>query len=530
MSIKPDSKKPKPAQGATDDKPPGSGVWRFALEGGDADLPSQAGEASWLGRIHHGKAHVSLYLTAEGVLLARPVGRPEILGLAAEPEAGVSIRQILDPAIAAALIDHARASITLHAEMLSTIDVEIRGQKKRLQVSLSPGHVHDEPRGCLTTVRDVSSVSGAAPADPWTFQSTVALASGIAHRFNNLLVAVTGNVGLLKSALPEDHPEQAAIADMEQAAREMVSMTRYLLAFAGEGRYAARPVSLNELAARAVDAVNPALYPHVQFTQTYDPHLPTIEADPGQIEQAVVNLVMNAIESLPASGGSVHVSTEMVAAESAVRITVKDSGPGIPDAVRSRMFEPFFTTRAPGRGLGLPAVLGIARGHRGSVRVRSADGRGAEVEIQLPQGNAPQRAPVSRKRGHKSLERKVVLVVDDDPGTVRVLERALAAQGFTTVAVGTGEAALKAVASRRSELALCIVDMGLPDTSGDRLCGELKKQMPSVAVVVCSGYSDRQAAEQTAAAGADGFLGKPFDRDELTAAIRKALGSAGPER
>jgi signal transduction histidine kinase/CheY-like chemotaxis protein len=525
MSSTPDSKPPKSTGVASDQKQPGSGVWRFALEGGDADLPSDASEASWLGRVHHGKAQVSLYLTADGVLLAPPVGKPEIVGLGPEAEPGMLLGKLLDKSLAEKLIAHAHACITLHVEMLGTIDAEVGGASKRLQVSLSPGHIHDEPRGCMATVRDVSNASGAARADPWTWQSTVALASGIAHRFNNLLVAVTGNVGLLKTALPADHPEQAAIADMEQAARDMAAMTRYLLAFAGEGRYAARPVSVNELAARALAAVNPGLYPHVQFTQDFDAHLPPIEADPGQIEQAIFNLVLNAVEALPLSGGTVCVCTETVTSESSIRIIVKDDGSGIPDAVRSRMFEPFFTTRAPGRGLGLPAVLGIARGHRGSVRVRSADGRGTEVEIQLPFSGHASHAPASKRRRAKTPERKVVLVVDDDPGTVRVLERALVAQGFATIAVGTGEAALKAAAARKADLALCIVDMGLPDTSGDRLCGELKKLVPTVPIVVCSGYADQRSADQTVEAGADGFLGKPFDREELAAAIRKAMGS-----
>jgi CheY-like chemotaxis protein len=226
----------------------------------------------------------------------------------------------------------------------------------------------------------------------------------------------------------------------------------------------------------------------------------------------------------------VHLSTETVVSESSIRIVVKDDGGGIPDAVRSRMFEPFFTTRAPGRGLGLPAVLGIARGHRGSLRVRSAPGRGTEVEIQLPFSGRTAHTPISKRRKPKLPERKVVLVVDDDAGTVRVLERALAAQGFATVAVGTGEAALKEATARKADLALCIIDMGLPDTSGDRLCLELKKLAPTIPIVVCSGYADQRSAEQTADAGADGFLGKPFNREELATAIRKAMGNPEPER
>ncbi|MBI5537182.1 MAG: response regulator [Deltaproteobacteria bacterium] len=529
MSSKPDSQNPdkSSAPGADRPKTAGSGVWRFALEGYDSAVQVPPAREHWVGRMHSGEAtHISMYLASDGVLLSRPVGNLDLLSIDASADVGANIRSLLDQEFADALLERVRASISLHAEVQGAVDAQIGETARKLQFVLSPGHARDVPQGCVVTLRDVTGAAGSNLADPFNWQSTVALASGIAHRFNNLLVAITGNAGLLKTCLPPDHPEQGAIQDMEQAARDMASMTRYLLAFAGEGRYATRPASVNELASQALVAINPALYPNVRLVETFDPELPPIEADPGQIEQAIFNLVMNAVEALASKGGTVELITEKVPAESCVRITIKDDGPGISEPVRGRIFEPFFTTKAPGRGLGLPAVLGIARGHRGSLRVRTAVGTGTVVELYLPYSEATVRPPASKRRKPRAGERNTVLVIDDDPGTVRVLQRTLQSQGYSVITAGDGEHALALVEQRKADIALSIVDMGLPDTSGDLLCAQLKKLMPNVPVVVCSGYADANSAQQVADAGADGFLAKPFNREELGAAVRKAVGAA----
>jgi len=362
---------------------------------------------------------------------------------------------------------------------------------------------------------------GASERSAW--HPTLALASGIAHRFNNLLVAITGNAGLLRSALPPDHPEQAAIIDMEQAAREMADLTRYLLAYAGEGRYAARPVSINRLVERALAAIDLSAWPDVRFVRKLDPELPAVDADPAQIEQAVSNLVLNALEALPNGRGTITLATAASESEPTMVLTVADDGEGMTEETRARIFEPFFTTRSPGRGLGLAAVIGIARGHRGSIRVHTAPGAGSTFELHLPRHEAVAAPPKSSGRKARVQEKGSVLVVDDDPGTVRVLQRMLRAHGYEVVTAQDGESALQAAAQHRNKLSLCIADMALPDTSGDRLCAQLKELIPGMRVMVCSGYSDEQSARQAVEGGADGFLGKPFQAEELLETVRRLM-------
>jgi signal transduction histidine kinase/CheY-like chemotaxis protein len=526
MSSTPDPQAP--AQPSEDPQPPkkGSGVWRFALEGADDGWEGRQGAAAWLGRGQEAPVgQVLLWLDADGVLVATPSGDLGFFGLA-QAEAGHHASKLFGSDFADALVERARACIQLHVELHGSIEVSSGTEPRRYAVSLAPGHSSECPRCCVATVRGFRSAASTRLADGWNWQTTVALAAGVAHRFNNLLVAITGNAGLVRASLPAEHPEQAALQDMEQAARDMAAMTRSLLAFAGEGRYATRQVSLNELASRALAALEPSRFGNVAFVQSYEPALPAIQADPHQLEQAIYNLLRNAVEAVSATGGQVEVRTGMLEAESLVSFKVLDSGPGMDEAVQARIFEPFFTTKAPGRGMGLPVVLGIARGHQGSVRVRTSP-QGTEVELQLPYGQTHGRAAGSKAHKAGAASRTWVLVVDDDKGTVRVLERALQGQGYAVLAASTGEEALRLAAARKAELALCIVDMALPDTSGDVLCAQLKQLLAGVPVLVCSGYAGGGVEQQAAGAGADGFMAKPFSHGELLAAVAKVVAARG---
>lgn len=465
---------------------------------------------------------ISLRLDRGGKVLSRVTARlPHVGETTLEP--GADLGDLIGEEAAGLVRDRAAACISLGMHMHGIVEAPIGGQSRRLLVTLAPRFDGPTHPWCSVSVRDVTglpSVSAERPA----WHATLALASGIAHRFNNLLVAITGNAGLLRSALPPEHPEQAAIQDMEQAAREMTDLTRYLLAFAGEGRYAPRPVSINRLAERALDAIDEQEWPNVHFVRTLAPSLPPVEADPAQIEQAVYNLVINALEALPEGRGTIQVSTSLSGSEPTVVLSVTDDGVGMSDEIRARIFEPFFTTRTPGRGLGLAAVIGIARGHRGSVRVHSEPGAGSTFELHLPRPEKPSVAPKVPGRTASGDDKGAVLVIDDDPGTVRVMQRMLRTLGYEVMTAQDGESALRVAGQHRARLSLCISDMALPDTTGERLCAQLKELIPGVRVMVCSGYSDEQSQQQAVTAGADGFLGKPFKPEELAESVRRLMG------
>ncbi len=435
-------------------------------------------------------------------------------------EAGADVSDLLGEAAGQLVRERAAACICLQMHMNGVIDVQLGGSARKLLVSITPGYERAGSSWCTEMLRDVTGLP-AAQSERSAWHATLALASGIAHRFNNLLVAITGNAGLLRSALAPDHPEQAAIVDMEQAAREMAEMTRYLLAFAGEGRYAPRPVSISRIVDRALACIDQGAWPDVRFLRNVEAEIPEVEADPAQIEQAVSNLLTNALESLPGGRGTITLATRASQSEATVVLSVSDNGEGMTEETRARIFEPFFTTKSSGRGLGLAAVIGIARGHRGSVRVRSEPGVGSTFELHLPRPESIAQQPRSSRREARDQEKGSVLVVDDDPGTLRVLQRMLGTQGFEVVTAHDGASAMKAAAQYRGKLSLCIADMVLPDTTGDRLCAQLKDLVPEMPVMVCSGYSDDLSARQAKEGGADGFLGKPFQAEELLESVRR---------
>ncbi len=495
-------------------------------EAPDGEVDSTA-QPSWWGAAKAAhtepRTPVSVVVDAEGTLHSPLRANTVWTGSVSLP-VGASLSHWLGEKTASLLKERVAAALSLSAHLQGGIDAEIGGVRRRLVVSIMPDGEGEPAQCCTMILRDVTglpvSVSGERPA----WHMTQALAAGIAHRFNNLLVAITGNAGLLRMALPLDHPDQAAIEDMDQSAREMAKLTQYLLAFAGEGRYAPRPVAVHRLIERAVGAVEKRSWPDAELVCDLDPDLPPIEADPAQIEQAVFNLVLNALEALPGGKGRVVVRTTRSADEPVVVVAVVDDGAGMEEDVRARMYEPFFTTRAAGRGLGLPAVQGIARGHRGSLRVRSAPGKGTTVELRLPLAQTDSQPTVAREQASRAEVRNTVLVIDDDPGTVRVMQRTLRAKGYDVISAQDGESALRAAERGRERLLACIADMALPDTTGDVLCKQLKDLVPGVRVLVCSGYSDDGTAQQASSGGADGFLAKPFHSEELVQAVKRVLG------
>lgn len=344
---------------------------------------------------------VVVRIDGDGRLVDRPRGDTKLLGEGSVVSGATDVGAVFDVAGAKAIVDRARVCLEFGVTVEGEIDGAAAGVLRRWHVLISPDLSTAQEPVCVVKLWDsfVPRVDESAEAAGW--QSTVGLASGLAHRLNNLLVSITGNAGLLRDALPEDHPDQAAVQDMDQAAREMSALTRHLLAYAGGGRYCTKRVSINQLVDHAVAIVNPSSYPTVKIIRDLGHNLSSIDVDPGQIEQAIVNLLMNGLEAIGDKPGEVELITRRVKdpnwvdcsgmPAACIVLSVRDSGPGMTEAVRARVFEPFFTTKAPGRGLGLPAVLGIVRGHDGTVRVQAGPGGGTLVEIILPTAEAVRR-------------------------------------------------------------------------------------------------------------------------------------------
>jgi two-component system, cell cycle sensor histidine kinase and response regulator CckA len=365
--------------------------------------------------------------------------------------------------------------------------------------------------------------------------SIATLAGGIAHDFNNILLGVLGSATLLADSLPANHPDRDLCGLIATSARRMSDLTAKLLAYARGGRYQPRPVDLNEMVRDVVAMLRGSQPGQVQVVLTQASQLWPVEADPGQMQQVLLNLIFNGYESMAAGGGTVSVLTENVQrgvwtdsqqqrhpAGDYVHIAVRDCGPGMDQATLARAFEPYFSTKATGRGLGLAAVLGIVRNHSGSISVDSTPGQGTVFHVYLPRGvsevKRAQPEAIPGQGGHET-----VLVVDDEELVLDVARRILSRQGYTVLAALDGAAGLALAKQHLGAIDLALVDVQMPVMDGVELLGRLREIGYRGRFLLTSGYNYSLALEQLPPGSVDGFLNKPYGANDLLEAVRNAL-------
>jgi CheY-like chemotaxis protein len=269
----------------------------------------------------------------------------------------------------------------------------------------------------------------------------------------------------------------------------------------------------------------------------------TVDGDPSQINQALVNLVVNASEAMP-GGGMLTVRTADADLDeptakaldlppgSYLRLEVCDTGVGMSAEVRSHLFEPFFTTKArkdqPGTGLGLPTVYGVVQVHRGALRVESAPGRGTTFALFLPQGSlAPGAAPLTPSGGRSS--GGLVLVVDDEATVREFSSRALSTLGWRAVTASDGEEGVRAFGEHHRALAGVLLDLKMPGMSGSAAFREMRRLDPAVPILICSGFADNEEVQALVAEGAQGLLEKPFQLRDLARQLERIAPATSPQ-
>ncbi len=352
------------------------------------------------------------------------------------------------------------------------------------------------------------------------------LAGGVAHDFNNMLTAIAGFAHLLQ--LTEDEPDRRdQLSAIIQAAARSSDLTRKLLAFGRRGKNVVEPVHLSTIVRDCLVMLTPSLGPNVRVELTLGDSW-TVDGDPSQITQIVLNLCINAHEALP-DGGVMRVSTadhpfgiDGAPGGQTVQLVVADTGVGMSEEVRARAFEPFFTTKAAaepaGTGLGLATVDGAVHLHGGRISVESAPGRGSTFTVRLPRGRMTSTptevaAPAGRGSG-------LVLVVDDEELVRSLVSSALRALGFDTVAARDGVEGAAIFEARHGELAGVVLDLRMPRMNGSDAFAVMHRIDPSVPVLLCSGYGDNEEAQRLIQGGAVGLLSKPFTIDQLAASLR----------
>ncbi len=367
------------------------------------------------------------------------------------------------------------------------------------------------------------------------------LAGGIAHDFNNLLMGIQGSISLLLLDAPPGHPYHDRLKDVEKYTRSGADLTRQLLGFARRGKYEVRPINPNTLIKQSAELFG-RTHKEIEITSRLQKGVWTVDADRSQMEQVLLNLFMNAWQSMP-SGGTLHLETENVELgreETAphniekgrfVRIRVSDTGEGMDQETRKRVFEPFFTRKKMGRGtgLGLASAYGIVKNHGGLIRVESEEGQGSLFVIDLP---ASQKSPVETEASEPIYAKGTgrILLVDDEEMILQVGEALLSRLGYEVVKAENGPAALEIFKRESGRIDLIILDLIMPGLGGGEVFDRLREINPEVKVLLSSGYSVDGQAQAILDRGCNGFIQKPFDLGDLSGKLKDILASGTPEQ
>ena len=365
------------------------------------------------------------------------------------------------------------------------------------------------------------------------------LAGGIAHDFNNIVQAIGGYSELLQENLAPEDPRRDTVNEILRAGDRAAALTRQLLAFSRQQVMQPRVLDLNAVVGTVESLLRRLIGEDVTLKARLAPHLWSVRADPMQLEQILMNLVVNARDAMP-SGGTITIETENASLDPSagtdafsvtrgpyVRLAVTDTGHGMPPEVRTRAFEPFFTTKELGRGtgLGLSTVYGIVKQSGGYIWVDSEEGKGTCVRIYLPRDKAApvrlEERPASRQRIGRGTE--TLLVVEDEEGVRDLMQAWLQSHGYQVLTAGNGVEALQTCEAFDGPIDLVVADMVMPTMGGPAMARKLKPVRPATKVMFMSGYADAAPGDRDVLDQPTLFLQKPFALSVLVDKVREAL-------
>jgi PAS domain S-box-containing protein len=358
-------------------------------------------------------------------------------------------------------------------------------------------------------------------------ESLGVLAGGIAHDFNNLLTGVLGNASLARMDLPADSPVQPYLEQIEVAAARAADLCKQMLAYSGKGRFVVHRLDLNALIVDTTRLLQVSISKRAVMKFQLADGLPVIMGDATQLRQVIMNLVINASEAISDKSGFVAVTTALTRADRSylagayfardlpegdyVSLEISDNGGGMTPDVLAKIFDPFFTTKFTGRGLGLAAVLGIVRGHKGALKVFSEPGWGTTFKILLPCAEGLAEVLAGTTPGLDEWKGSGLVLVVDDEETVRTTTaRMLEASGFTTRLADHGRTGVEAFTLAPDSFTLVMLDLTMPHMDGDEAFRAIRALRPDARVLLMSGFNEREATARFTGAGLAGFLQKPF--------------------
>ncbi|MDD4356855.1 MAG: response regulator, partial [Smithellaceae bacterium] len=360
------------------------------------------------------------------------------------------------------------------------------------------------------------------------------LAGGIAHDFNNLLMGILGNLSIMLMHMDATHPFYDRLKIMEDYVHRGSNLTRQLLGFARGGKYEVRSTDLGKFVLRSAEMFG-RTKKEISIHHKIGNSLWHVDIDRGQMDQVLLNLFVNAWQAMP-DGGNLSISVENVELSKKditalhatqkrfVKLTVSDTGIGMDENTKSRIFEPFFSTKERGRntGMGLASVYGIIKNHGGYVNVDSKPAAGTSFTIYLPASdNKAEDEPKKDTRIHKGVE--TILLIDDEQMIIEITSKMLEKLGYKVLTATSGKQGIDIFQNSRKKIDLVILDMIMPGLSGKEAFDILRQKNPTVKVLLSSGFSVDSQAKDIMAAGCKGFIQKPFTMAQLSRKLREIL-------
>jgi PAS domain S-box-containing protein len=382
-------------------------------------------------------------------------------------------------------------------------------------------------------------------------ESLGVLAGGIAHDFNNLLTAILGNLDVALLDLSAISPARPHVEEAMRACHRAADLTRQMLAYSGKGRFVVRSIDLSAVVKENVQIFGAAIARTATLNLHLARDLPLIQADPGQMQQVIMNLLTNASEALGENPGVITLATGLQVCDEAyldrsrvkekpppgefIYVEVSDTGSGMDERTQQRLFDPFFTTKFMGRGLGMSAVLGIVRGHRGAILVDSEVGRGTTIRVLFPvsekdrtaEAVADQAGGPRAAKADRPSRSGTILVVDDEAMVRNPCQAMLEHLGFRVLAAADGQEAVEVFGAHADQIACVVLDLTMPRMDGVTAFRELRRLRPDVKVLLASGYNEQEATQRFVGQGLAGFIQKPYRLQDLEEKIEWVLSRTG---
>ncbi len=482
------------------------------------------------------------------IVFTNPAGARLVGATSPQEVVGQHVREIVHPASRIAVTDRIRRLLAGEQGLYPVEEVYVRrdGSSVPVEVVAVPLTFNGKP-AVQAIVTDLTERKR-AEEDQRTLElqfrtaqkmeAVGRLAGGVAHDFNNLLAVILAYGGFARDALSEGNPTRGDVEQILGAGRRAASLTRQLLAFSRKQVLEPMVLDLNRVAADLQKMLNRLIGEDIRLVQLLAPDIGRVRADPGQLEQVIMNLVVNARDAMP-DGGRLTIETANVEIEEAyagrheavppgsyVQLAISDTGCGMDERTMEKLFEPFFTTKEKGKGtgLGLSTVYGIVKQSGGKIAVHSEPGKGTTFNVYLPRvHDEPSPMEAHRDREVPPVGNETILVVEDETAVRELAARMLRAAGFAVLTAENGDEALLASGHHQGEIHLLLTDVVMPGMSGRLLAERLAELRPGVRVLYMSGYTDDAIIHHGVLKPGTRFIGKPFSAAELARRVRDSL-------